>query len=374
MNISHLFPVFSHLHPSIACLVFLIGGICTQAYFSFHVLPIAALFFSFLIIGLLFFKKNPVFFLATTTFCAGMLCYAYKEKQQQVILTTFGNNSYELIATILDKNKQRNTYNKEVLTLQVHELHKKESDSMHTVDFTVLAYMQQPCTHLTVGDRVKIPYIFLKSANNERYEFFLLKEGIITSFFVPELPSLLERPSFSFRRWCFETKNNLLKTLKTKMSRSCFSFFNMLFLGNRSIDKKYFDSIKEQFKYWGLSHYLARSGLHLIIFLLCWTLLLRLIPIAQPIKLFILLWCCCLYYLFSWTTISFIRAFTIYCAYTAYTFLKIQINSLHILSLITICLLLINPCHLFFLDFQLSFGLTFALACIHAAHSRTVQL
>ena len=360
-------------HPSFFCLFALVCGICIQAYFPFQMLSLVALFFGFLIVGFLFFKKNRWCLFVISTFFFGMISYAYREKQHQNVMNNFGNQACDLVATILDKNEQKNTHAKEVLTLHVQEFYERDTTAKQDVNFTCTAYIQQPCAELTVGDTIKISDVFLKNTKNQRYAFYLLKEGIATSFFVHDRPFLVERPNFSLRRWCFEIKHTLLQRLKTKMSHSCFSFFNSLFLGNRSCDKKYFASIKERFKYWGLAHYLARSGLHLIIFLMCWTFLLRLIPLAQPIKTCILLGCCFIYFFLSWSNISFTRAFITYIAYALYTLTRAQINPLHVLSVITLCLLAINPFHLFFLDFQLSFGLTFALACIHNAKCCTTR-
>ena len=45
-----------------------------------------------------------------------------------------------------------------------------------------------------------------------------------------------------------------------------FVFFHHFFLGNRACIKTELEETNEQFKVWGISHFLARSGLHLALF------------------------------------------------------------------------------------------------------------
>ncbi len=220
---------------------------------------------------------------------------------------------------------------------------------------------------ISIGDTVKFSNIFMKQSKNYAFSRYLLKEGCYISFFAKNIPEILNRPKYSLERNIFNEKIQMLSTLKNKMSFQCYTLFSSLFLGNKTLNKKYLGAIKEQFKYWGLSHYLARSGLHLMIFLLLFTFLLRLIPFSRSVKTFILTILCLLYALFSWSSISFTRALLTYLFYYCYIFFNCQINTLHILSLITCIILIINPLQLFFLDFQLSFGLTFALVLISHA-------
>ena len=66
-----------------------------------------------------------------------------------------------------------------------------------------------------------------------------------------------------------------------------------------------------------------------------------------------------LYFILSWPSISFIRAFLIF-LFTKYCNLhRHPTHFMHILLLTCCIVLLINPLQLFFLDFQLSFFLTF---------------
>ena len=118
------------------------------------------------------------------------------------------------------------------------------------------------------------------------------------------------------------------------------------------------------FRQWGISHYLARSGLHLTIFTFIWLMLFRLFPFSFFFKQLFMLLLCSIYLVFSWSSISFLRAFYSFFLYTICNICKIPIHFLHILTLVTLYVAICNPIQIFFLDFQLSFALTFALALI----------
>jgi hypothetical protein len=69
------------------------------------------------------------------------------------------------------------------------------------------------------------------------------------------------------------------------MNTNTFALFSSLFLGNRTAIKQDLEEQKPLFKVWGISHFLARSGLHLLIFIM---LLQNRIKINPPLKTYIL--------------------------------------------------------------------------------------
>ena len=106
----------------------------------------------------------------------------------------------------------------------------------------------------------------------------------------------------------------------------------------------------------------------------CWHYLLRFFPLHFFLKQLILLLLVLLYHLFTFPSISFLRALITYILYKICVFQNLSYNPLHILSLTTFGVLLVNPFQLFFLDFQLSFGLTFALAWFNEVRLRRQRL
>jgi competence protein ComEC len=156
-----------------------------------------------------------------------------------------------------------------------------------------------------------------------------------------------------------------LDTLKKAMNETTFTLFASIFLGYKQLSKQITDITKNHFMTWGVTHYLARSGLHMIIFIFIWQFILAFLPLPWFFKELILILVGLTYGLLSWSSISFIRAFLTFLLYKWCNLLSKQINVLHLLATVCLIVLLANPIQLFFLDFQLSFGLTFALACFN---------
>lgn len=247
-----------------------------------------------------------------------------------------------------------------------------KAEDSKTITSHALISLYSPISHdLQVGDHVSFSDIKFKRPKNESFEIYLTKQGIIATSFVQSqtLATLIHRPTWSTVRWISEKKIKLFKALKEKMSYATFAFFSPLFLGIKN-NSFYEKKLKEEFKWWGLSHYLARSGLHLMIFILLWKIFLRFIPLPLMLKQIILLIIAYSYFLFTWSTISFIRAFLSLLIYYFLLLFHQQINMIHILTLVTLSVLIYNPLQLFFLDFQLSFGLTLMLLLFNEIKSR----
>ena len=138
--------------------------------------------------------------------------------------------------------------------------------------------------------------------------------------------------------------------------------FCSLFLGESNQNKNFIEKEKLKFKVWGIVHHLARSGLHLAIFILCWVFLLHFLPLSFMVKHLFLLIISLIYFFLSTPSISFIRAFHLFLLFTLSSLLKVPMTAFHAIILSSLITLLYNPYQLFFLDFQLSFYLTFCLA------------
>lgn len=127
-----------------------------------------------------------------------------------------------------------------------------------------------------------------------------------------------------------------------------------------SIDSRT-NELRNIFNKWGISHYLARSGLHIILILQLIMAVVSLLnlsfKITSGISNIILL----LFSIYSYGGLSFLRALLMWIFFLISNFLYISSNTLHTFSLCAFFLLIINPFFLFRIDFQLSFGATFAL-------------
>lgn len=218
-------------------------------------------------------------------------------------------------------------------------------------------------TRLIVGDEIKIRNLTVKVQKNASYCLYLEKEGIAAALFIPHVRyHLIKRPYMSFARWRSRRQDRLINQLRSSLSHSTFALMSTLFFGKKPDNEEMYLSIRKQCSAWGIVHYLARSGLHVVLILFGLGLLLRRVAIHYLAKQCILLFFIILYHLFTWPSISFMRALITFILYTLCTFQMRSFQTLHILTLTTLIILLANPLQLFFLDFQLSFGLTFALA------------
>ena len=227
-----------------------------------------------------------------------------------------------------------------------------------------------------VGDTITIGPINFSQPLEKDFFIHLQKEGISATSFCDEIMIITKtRPHFSLRNWIFWKRELLQITLRKKMSRPTFSFFSSLFMGNKQSVLAELENYKLYFKTWGISHHLARSGLHLLIFLMIINFLLNYLPINFFIKQIILLLITSIYGLFSWQSISFIRAFGIYIICVLGILIHKKLHPLNIFSIFCSIILLNNPLQLFALDFQLSFLLSFALLWIsHLDYQKKLHL
>jgi competence protein ComEC len=213
-----------------------------------------------------------------------------------------------------------------------------------------------------VGDTVTIKDIICKKPATQDFQRYQIKEQILATVFNKSFDCCIDRhPQWSLRLWIWQQKQRILKAMQSKLSPAGFCFFSSLFLGNRAYVKEYLEDVNEQFKIWGIYHFLARSGLHLAIFLMIWQMFFYIVPLPLVAKNIILTLISILYCIFSWTTTPFARSFALFALNKWCFFNKAPFNSMHYLTLICICFLIYCPLYLFFLDFQLTFALTFAL-------------
>lgn len=217
-----------------------------------------------------------------------------------------------------------------------------------------------------VGDIITIEQCLIKppqpsTTGNRTYADHLLKEHILTALFLTNHLQLTctYRPTWSLRRWLWNLRTTTYQTIRTHLSALTRPYIGLIFFGNKQ--QYNVDALRTTFNYWGLAHFLARAGLHIILFIFIWTSMLHILPIHIMYKKIILLIICVVYDLLSWQSIPFTRAFYAFGLAKVGELLGKPINSLHILTLMCLVILLYNPMQLFFLDFQLSFGLTFAL-------------
>ncbi len=344
----------------------IIGILCAH-YFALSCMMVICL--SVFTLGLFFAGHNNYFsYTSLLVFVGiGMLLFTLQTYHFNALSKQFLYKNLDVIGTITAKEKIVSQYYQEVLTVNVRKVREAKQKDFVATSFKLLCYTKRKPSFLP-GDTIKLKNVFCKKpklknlTGNTSFLNYSIKENILGSIFLNKKVFLqkISRPSLSIRRLLWQAKNNLYLRIKHKLSKTGTLYFSLIFLGNKQLPEAH--SLRQTFSLWGLSHFLARSGLHIVLFIFLWRFLLSFVPLHLFIKTVILILICFFYNLLSWTSLSFSRAYHI--------FLLLQLGILgtqhvrfqHILLLTTLCLLLFNPMQIFFLDFQLSFGLTFILS------------
>jgi len=215
---------------------------------------------------------------------------------------------------------------------------------------------------IAIGDTIEVAEVSLKKPKGD-FARYLIKEGYETTICCNTLnATIISRPSWNSGRFISDMRHRFLHHLENTLSPATFALVASIFLGNRIYVKQQMQTTKDIFKTWGISHYLARSGLHVVLFIMIWAGLLALLPLAYRYQLLLLMLIILLYALLSWSSVSFERAVLMFLLSKSAGIFGYATHYIHVITLATLIVLLLNPLQLFFLDFQLSFGFTFALA------------
>lgn len=343
---------FSPLHYLIP-ISSMIVGICLQQYVAIS----TPLLFTVAIISLFIFcmtlatkNKWPTalsciqLFIVVGAFTYSLQTDTYKNIQQLLPKNKTSPSFY-----VSNKTNTRSAFYKETLQLQLNDL-------------TIACYLPRE-TEIIPGDFIILENIHLKPpkkgvtiTGNPTFDLYLMKENIHATLFLKTPCYKIVTKQRGFTSWIFEKREKLFYALERKMPEKTFAFFSGIFLGNKN--ETPIGDEKLPFYYWGLAHHLARSGLHIALFILAWSFIFSLLPIPLVFRHIFLLLLCLIYTIFSWSSISFVRAIAVFFLYKIGHICNRPTHSLYLLFLVTFTILYFNPVQLFFLDFQLSFGLT----------------
>lgn len=215
-------------------------------------------------------------------------------------------------------------------------------------------------TYCEPGDTITVYSAFVTSHQTDSFQQYLQKEGTLTSIFLKE-GNFTIQPSaaWNFNRLPFKIRNYVTTALALKMAPATKNLFLMILFGYKN--SKNTKSLATPFAQWGTIHQLARSGLHLIIFIALCGFLLNCIPLSFIIRQFLLTLIVIFYMLISWPSISIMRAFIMFFLHRLLVACRVPVHPLYIFIITFLTILFYNPLQLFFLDFQLSFTLTGAI-------------
>ena len=302
-----------------------------------------------------------VLIISLLSLCWGNITIRATRAEQLYFNKAIALQSYDIMGTVTSLEEISPTKRAVALAPTVFISH---AENHTTSSIPVKLYLPTNTINLSVGDIIKAcrtrPIVSQRSIHRENFITAIpLKEfGIIplhqTSTLLANLKTLLSR-----------IRNAIIMRLQDKFSKIGFSLFSSLFLGKNLLPTAHIPPLIEQFNAWGISHYLARSGLHIIILLELWHYVLRLAPIGFSIRQFFLLLFLLLFYVLSFPSISFIRAILTYSIARFYIFQKTPALSIHTIMLCGYSILIYSPLALFSLSFQLSFSLAFFIAWLY---------
>lgn len=223
-------------------------------------------------------------------------------------------------------------------------------------------YTKQQFTGL-VNDSIVIKNFKYKVPDKNSFFYFLMKEGVHATLFLHKNNyEIITHQHRSLQRIIHELRHRILAGITQKCSQLTTTLVASIFLGNRLCVKEQYQHIKQLFANWGILHFLARSGIHMVMFIFFLQYFLRLIPAPFLLKQLLLITLSAIYTILSWHSVSFSRALLTFVWYKLCQLGTVQTSTAHIIILLSCIFLIYNPLLLFFLDFQLSFGITLTLA------------
>lgn len=299
------------------------------------------------------------------------LGYGLHSYQTQSKLPTPTIENAFVLGKITDKTFTDNSFWKHRTRLEITQI--KTNHNWLPTSFSAYIYSKRRIYGRT-QDIVECGPLTIKEPADKDFKLYLQREGVLATAFPQKLRyKIKKRPTFSILNWIFWQRELLQIKLRKKLSKQTFSLFSSLFIGNRKPVSIELSGYKKHFKKWGILHHLARSGLHLIVFIMIWHYLLNLLPLSFAKKHFFISLLILFYFLFSWSSLSFLRALIVYTIYKIGTLTQSKVHPIHTICSACLVLLIHNPFHLFFLDFQLSFLLSFFLLWIaHVDHQRSI--
>jgi hypothetical protein len=227
-----------------------------------------------------------------------------------------------------------------VLTLQTQSIN--GAPAQYTILLHWPHYLATPHLH----DELELQDITLQCANGS-YQLYLQKERVYATAHLTKkaIVSLQQAHTLALPVTQSHTVHTLMQTI---------------ILGAK-LNNPLYTHIKNVCNWWGIRHYLARSGLHFSILFFLILYLLTFLPMPWHIKQTIISIVCVAVYTSTWYSVSFLRAFLFYLLITMCNVFHLRIVPIHLLNIVFCSIVLYNPFSLCFLDFQLTFSATYLL-------------
>lgn len=361
-----------NLHPLSFCVMAYIGGILAQAYGHGH----CALLVVIIFMTAAYCKKN-VYTLAiacccTLFFAGGMVRFFYEKTGYDTLFARPSADRYSCTGRVYDITAYAHPYFKKRITLITDNL-LCTTDPTFVYRKTSFVYLYTPAhENCQIDDEITIRQIALKKPKMRTDYIRTMRSNVIAIIFDGQPTYTVKKaPGYSWHHYFFDIRSQTSAAVCAHIEKSVQPLYTALFLGNKT-DTPITTYTTSRFSLWGISHHLARSGLHLVIVVWLWLLCLQRLPISYASKYGLLAFLGATYYLLSWSSISFDRACLSFALYKICSYRRTPLDPMHAISLVLLAFLLTCPAHLLCLDFQLSFGLTYALAWFNHAHTKLI--
>jgi len=289
----------------------------------------------------------------------GAVAWQYQHQKQMRYEELFSNYTLNVIGTITDQQEQEEEQKKN-LEICITAFHTTLNPEWQSIDTKIVIHTNSN-QELEVGDTINIPNLTCAPLNESLCSWLRKNHYTALCFYTPNI-KIIQRPLFSLKKIHWTARQYLTQQFKLKLSPQAYGLLTSIFLGNP--DKNNIYAYHKSFSWWGLNHYLARAGLHTLILFLMLGFFISIFTSRFMTKTILHIGVSTFYYLLTWQNIPFVRAFLVLIGGQCCHLLKIPINTLHLLNLIVLSYLIFNPQALFFLDFQLTFAITYTLVLI----------
>ena len=313
--------------------------------------------------GILMSKKQyrPIMFHGAACAFIAANSYWLHNKKATLFSNHLSQKAHTLDGVITDMQRWARTKNGWVLTIKT--LSVENGVSLEHLDLLISCFTYTKPKG-RVGDCVRIYRVNIAQQKKLLFlsKLALNEQECLLIFFCPFLSMrILERPhpAYTVRAYIYAYREKVFEQIEATLPPETFAYFSALFLGNRATEQ--YPKIRRLFNRWGITHYLARSGLHIALLIFLWSLLLLCIPAPLVIKQCALAALIACYSALSWPSISFARAIILWLLYTAALLVRRPAQPLYLLSMISLVVVLLWPANALCLDFQLSFFLTAVL-------------
>lgn len=223
--------------------------------------------------------------------------------------------------------------------------------------YMVYVYCKEMPPLLSPGRFIHINGKAIQSTD-QAFNQYLQKEYCIGTLFTSASKISIYKESNTLWSNIIIYKNELKTKVTQFLNSTAKQLFETIFLGYKGHATS---EISHNFKAWGLSHMLARSGIHINTIIQLLELFISGIPLPFTIKQILLILFIIVYYVMTWQSLPIIRTIGMFLISQYLIYIRKPFQRINVLLLVFLLLLLYNPLNLLFLDFQLTFLLSAAI-------------